>query len=467
MLENLENIINEAKLVKEAAFKSAEFLLQEKLASEQKNNYLNLLFESDENDEIEEEDEVTLDENDKDLSDDKSSEEKDSESVKEKAKKYSKPKLAPTEKDKKTLITDEVDPTEADIFESIRSLYDDDEEEEEEGGEEDNDNEDCSLKESSSAKKPLLNEADEQTEDQDVEVNDDDEELEFDFDDAEGAPQEEVAGPPMAEPPEDPSDDSEKPSNGIADNPDEPEEDLEQIKVEDFPFSYDRKNVLDEKNTNKKSKIKLRPQYEKDSPTNPNNTINPPEELEELEESDEPDENEENLDYGELEEVDQDQLDEETVKVPSNLLLEYMEKDLIQESTIERLRKENNALRVKLEKKDSTISKYAKQLEDSNRFLAEGIKVQYKFKAMSDVSLNERQKRVICEQIDKHSDVDTIGKVYETVRDSAGVARAKESLSDIGNRTSKTTIFLKESKKHVESESSIHSERLRKLAGIE
>jgi hypothetical protein len=448
MQDLLKETIDEAKKVKESALKSAEFIVRGKMASELKDNYLKLLFENDSKEEDEEceieevEDEEESDDTKKDLKTNK--------------------KVAPKQDDEKLIIS-EVDAVitsdESEDDEDINSILE--------------------SFISSSNNRNLLFEQDEEEQPQEEEVPDeqgqgaevpkDDEEMEFDLSELQNSPE----GNQDAQP----SETSNDPSAGIMDDPAEPKQDVKQVEVNRFPFAYDRDTFKTDgkENKNKKSRIKLQPTYEEDSPANPNNQFD----FSELTEKEDSEGQEEYVPNAKnatqkspkrQSEMVKESISktEEHVTIPATLMLEYMDKDVQQISIIKRLEKEIQILKEQVVIREKTIETYAKQLNESNRFLAESIKVQYKYKTLSDDSLSERQKRVICEQLDAHNNVETIGKIYETLKKSVGVGRnPNESLTDLGAKATKSTVFLREQKEKQESKINDFSQRLKKLAGIE
>ena len=141
------------------------------------------------------------------------------------------------------------------------------------------------------------------------------------------------------------------------------------------------------------------------------------------------------------------------------------------------LKKEN----VSLKEENETLKEKIKNLVDGNEQIVETVnKIQTKFgevqlmnaklhysnRALTDASLNERQKQQVVESINEADSIEKAKIVFETLQSAVGTSpKGQESLSEVVGKRTSSSILLK-SKKLDEKKEYDFTGRMRRLAGL-
>jgi len=141
------------------------------------------------------------------------------------------------------------------------------------------------------------------------------------------------------------------------------------------------------------------------------------------------------------------------------------------------LKKEN----VSLKEENETLKEKIKNLVDGNEQIVETVnKIQTKFgevqlmnaklhysnRALTDASLNERQKQQVVESINEVDSIEKAKIVFETLQSTVGTSKkGQESLSEVVGKRTSSSILLK-SKKLDEKKEFDFTGRMRRLAGL-
>ena len=136
------------------------------------------------------------------------------------------------------------------------------------------------------------------------------------------------------------------------------------------------------------------------------------------------------------------------------------------------LKKENKELKDKLSKiidgKNELMETVSKIEEKFNEVQLMNAKLHYQNQALTDASLNERQKTNIVESIEKTDSIEQAKIVFETLQSSVGNLFSKnpKSLSEVVGKRNSSSILLKASEKSNKKESSDFAQRMKALAGL-
>jgi len=136
------------------------------------------------------------------------------------------------------------------------------------------------------------------------------------------------------------------------------------------------------------------------------------------------------------------------------------------------LKKENKELKTKLTKiiagKTELMETVSKIEEKFNEVQLMNAKLHYQNQALTDASLNERQKTNIVESIEKTDSIEQAKIVFETLQSSVGNLFNKnpKSLSEVVGKRNSSSILLKASEKSNKKESSDFAQRMKALAGL-
>ena len=141
------------------------------------------------------------------------------------------------------------------------------------------------------------------------------------------------------------------------------------------------------------------------------------------------------------------------------------------------LKKEN----VSLKEENEALKEKIKNLVDGNEQIVETVnKIQTKFgevqlmnaklhysnRALTDASLNERQKQQVVESINEADSIEKAKIVFETLQSTVGTSKkGQESLSEVVGKRTSSSILLK-SKKLDEKKEFDFTGRMRRLAGL-
>jgi len=141
------------------------------------------------------------------------------------------------------------------------------------------------------------------------------------------------------------------------------------------------------------------------------------------------------------------------------------------------LKKEN----VSLKEENEALKEKIKNLVDGNEQIVETVnKIQTKFgevqlmnaklhysnRALTDASLNERQKQQVVESINEADSIEKAKIVFETLQSAVGTSpKGQESLSEVVGKRTSSSILLK-SKKLDEKKEYDFTGRMRRLAGL-
>ena len=137
-----------------------------------------------------------------------------------------------------------------------------------------------------------------------------------------------------------------------------------------------------------------------------------------------------------------------------------------------KLKKENKELKTKLTKiiagKSELMETVSKIEEKFNEVQLMNAKLHYQNQALTDASLNERQKTNIVESIEKTDSIEQAKIVFETLQSSVGNLFNKnpKSLSEVVGKRNSSSILLKASEKSNKKESSDFAQRMKALAGL-
>ena len=136
------------------------------------------------------------------------------------------------------------------------------------------------------------------------------------------------------------------------------------------------------------------------------------------------------------------------------------------------LKKENKELKDKLSKiidgKNELMETVSKIEEKFNEVQLMNAKLHYQNQALTDASLNERQKTNIVESIEKTDSIEQAKIVFETLQSSVGNLFNKnpKSLSEVVGKRNSSSILLKASEKSNKKESNDFAQRMKALAGL-
>ncbi len=141
------------------------------------------------------------------------------------------------------------------------------------------------------------------------------------------------------------------------------------------------------------------------------------------------------------------------------------------------LKKEN----VSLKEENETLKEKIKNLVDGNEQIVETVsqiqnkfgevqlmnaKLHYSNRALTDASLNERQKQQVVESINEADSIEKAKIVFETLQSTVGTSKkGQESLSEVVGKRTSSSILLK-SKKLDEKKEFDFTGRMRRLAGL-
>ena len=141
------------------------------------------------------------------------------------------------------------------------------------------------------------------------------------------------------------------------------------------------------------------------------------------------------------------------------------------------LKKEN----VSLKEENETLKEKIKNLVDGNEQIVETVsqiqnkfgevqlmnaKLHYSNRALTDASLNERQKQQVVESINEVDSIEKAKIVFETLQSTVGTSKkGQESLSEVVGKRTSSSILLK-SKKLDEKKEFDFTGRMRRLAGL-
>ena len=162
---------------------------------------------------------------------------------------------------------------------------------------------------------------------------------------------------------------------------------------------------------------------------------------------------------------------EDTIEVAEvAAAIEEHDEDLDEENS--KLKKENKELKTKLTKiiagKSELMETVSKIEEKFNEVQLMNAKLHYQNQALTDASLNERQKTNIVESIEKTDSIEQAKIVFETLQSSVGNSfnKSPKSLSEVVGKRNSSSILLKASEKSNKKESNDFAQRMKALAGL-
>lgn len=150
--------------------------------------------------------------------------------------------------------------------------------------------------------------------------------------------------------------------------------------------------------------------------------------------------------------------------------IEEHDEDLEEENS--KLKKENKELKEKLSKindgKADLMETVSKIEEKFNEVQLMNAKLHYQNQALTDASLNERQKSKIVESIEKTDSIEQAKIVFETLQGSVGTSSNgnPKSLSEVVGKRNSSSILLKASEKSNKKETNDFAQRMKALAGL-